>query len=65
MSETPLRIRTEDGTFSLPLDMIGTVAGVTTFTPSQHGLENCSHDTLSSPLRCDPNNAAFRQYVLS
>ena len=58
-SDMPLSIITEDETFSMELQMSGTIVSVNTYTPSQKELETCPHVQLSSPHPWDPHKVTF------
>ena len=60
-SLTPMHIRTEDAKFSLPIEMQGTIAGFTSYTPSDEELETCPHIHISSSRPWNPNTVTFQE----
>ena len=46
-SSSPLHIRTSDASFSMPLQIKGTIVGTTTHTPTEQELLECPHIELT------------------
>ena len=47
-SESPLHIRTNDASFSMPLQIRGTIVGASTHTPTEQELQECPRIELTS-----------------
>ena len=60
-STSPLHIRTEDASFSMPLEMKGTVIFAETRKPTEKELDKCPHVVLSSPHEWEPSKVKFPQ----
>ena len=60
-SFTPMHLRTEDAHFSLPVEMKGTIAGFTSYTPSDEELETCPKIHISSPRPWNPETVKFQK----
>ena len=60
-SSFPLHIRTEDASFSMPLEMQGTVIFAETRKPTEVELDRYPHVVLSSPHEWEPSTVKFPQ----
>eukprot|EP00957_Ditylum_brightwellii_P098018 7466021-Ditylum_brightwellii.AAC.1 len=61
MLQHPLSIITCDGTFSMGLEMAGTIVYADTHTHSEAELNACPHIFLTSPHPWDPTNIHFNR----
>ena len=61
VSSAPIHIRTEDASFSMPLEMAGCTIFADTFTPTPKILNTSPRIILSSPHEWDPGNVIFPQ----
>ena len=59
--DSPLHLRTEDASFSMPLEMRGTTIFAVTQTPTEHELNTCPRIILSSPHQWNPSTVQFPQ----
>lgn len=60
-SDSPMYIMTYDASFSMELEMLGTIVFANTYTPSSQELQGCPHIVLSSARRWDPVNVSFKR----
>ena len=58
-NDAPIYLMTEDGDFSLPLDVQGTNIVTDTRTPTEEELQTCNHISLSSQHPWDPHRLRF------
>ena len=58
-SDSPMYIMTHDASFSLELEMSGTIVHANTHTPTSLELQQCPHIILSSAREWDPANVSF------
>eukprot|EP00957_Ditylum_brightwellii_P010393 786005-Ditylum_brightwellii.AAC.1 len=61
MLQHPLSIITCNGTFTMGLDMAGTIVYADTHTPSGAELNSCPHIVLTSPHPWGPTNICFNR----
>ena len=58
-SESPLHIRTSDASFSMPMQIRGTIVGTSTHTPTEQELQDCPRIELTSGNTWDPSKDMF------
>ena len=63
--DTPLHIRTEDASFSMMLQMEGSIIGAKKHTPTDKELDECPHIILTSTHEWGPSQQLFPQTDIS